>query len=53
MEFDFRSTSFKRKFSSNLFACNMPLGCSKNNRENVPYEALEKEKKPGLKFNHG
>ena len=28
MEFDVRSVSFKRKFSSNLFACNLIIGCS-------------------------
>ena len=38
MEFDFRSESFKRKFSSNFFDCNLIIGCSKKNRE----KALEK-----------
>ena len=36
MKFDFRSENFKRKFSSNLFACSLIIGCSKNISENFP-----------------
>ena len=42
MEFDFGSESFKRKFSSNLFTCNLIIECSKRNRENFLLKALEK-----------
>ena len=54
MKFDFRSENFERKFSSNIFACNLIIGCSKKNSENFPKKTFEKEiKKPGLKFNPG
>ena len=42
MEFDFRFENFKRKFSSNLFACNLIIEYSKKNREIFLYKALEK-----------
>ena len=52
MKFDFRSENFKRKFSSNLFACNLIIGCSKKNSEKQ--KDLNKEiKKAGFKFNPG
>ena len=54
MKFDFRSENFKRKFSSNLFACNLIIGCSKKNSEKFSQKPLNKEiKKAGLKFNPG
>ena len=54
MKFDFRSESFKRKFSSNLFACNLIIGCSKKNSQNFPKRLLDKKiKKAELKFNPG
>ena len=53
MKFDFRSESFKRKFSSNIFACNFIIGFPKSNREDFSLKGfLNKEiKKAGLIFN--
>ena len=34
LKVDFGSESFKRKYSSNLFACNLITGCSNESREN-------------------
>ena len=54
MKFDFRSESVKRKFSSNLFACNLIMRCSKKNMGTFPFRLLKKEiKKPRLKFKPG
>ena len=52
MKFDFRSESFKRKFRSNLFACNLILDVQKRIVKIFPKRLLSKEiKKPELKFN--
>ena len=52
MKFDFRSESFKRKFHSNLFACNLILDVQKRIVKIFPKRLLSKEiKKPELKFN--
>ena len=55
MEFDARSVSFKRRFISNLFACNLIIGCSKKRLGKFfPKRIWKKEvKKPGLKSNPG
>ena len=54
MKFDFRSENFKRKFSSNLFACNLIIGCSKRIVKIFSKRLSNKEiKKAGLKFNPG
>ena len=45
MKFDFRSENYKRKFSSNLLACNLIIGCSKKNSENFPKKTLEQRNK--------
>ena len=45
MKFDFRSENFKGKFSSNLFACNLIIGCSKKNSENFPKKTFEQRNK--------
>ena len=50
MKFDFRSESFKRKFGSNLLACNLIIGCSVKNRKNFPEKAFEQRNKETLAF---
>ena len=45
MRFDFRYESFKRKFSSNLFASNLIIGCSKKNGENFTLKTLGQRNK--------
>ena len=49
------SVSFKRRFSSNLFAFNLIIGCSKKRLGKFfPKKIWKKEvKKPGLKSNPG
>ena len=53
MKFDFRSESFKRKFSSNIFACNFIIGFPKSNREDFSlkriFEQRNKETKIKIK----
>ena len=54
MKSDFRSESFKRKFSVILFVNKLMIGCSIKNREKIPERQLNIGiKKPGLKFNLG
>ena len=57
MKFDFRAENFRKKFSSNLVACNLIIGCSKKNSENFPYKIFEQRNKeswirinPGLRL---
>ena len=46
MKFDFTSESYERKFSSNLFVCNLIIGCSEKEYGNfVPRKAFEQGKK--------
>ena len=45
VKFDFRSENFERKFSSNIFACNLIIGCSKKNSENFPKKTFEQRNK--------
>ena len=40
MKFDFWSESFKRKFSSNIFACNFIIGFPKSNREDFSLKRI-------------
>ena len=54
MKSDFRLESFKGKFHSNFFVYNLMIGCPKRIRGNYPEKALDqRNKEPGLKFNHG
>ena len=45
VKFDFRSENFERKFSSNIFACNLIIGCSKKNSENFPEKTFDQRNK--------
>ena len=45
MKSDFRSESFKRKFSTIFFVYNLIIGCSIRNRKNCPIKAFEQRNK--------
>ena len=52
MKFDFRSESFKRKFSKIIFFYKMMIGCFEK-KKNYPKKAFELRNKEEWKFNLG
>ena len=54
MKSEFRSESFKRKFSRIVFVLNMIIGCSKKNTVNYPKKAFPlANKETQIKINLG
>ena len=54
MKFDCSSEGFKRKLSSNIFACNLIIEWPRKEWGNFNLKDLNKEmRRPGLKFNTG